>query len=107
MELELFSSFRIPYELYVDLELVFALKLHISPDVLEKMYFYDIMLLYHRYEDYVKEENESQKQQQEEYEEQQADMRAEMSSIQNNMNNFGKNFSVPSIGGFNPGSFNI
>ena len=71
------------------------------------MYFYDIMLLYHRYEDYVKEENESQKQQQEEYEEQQADMRAEMSSIQNNMNNSGKNFSVPSIGGFNPGSFNI
>ena len=59
------------------------------------MYFYDIMMLYHRYEDYIKEENESQKMQQAEYEEQQADMKAEISSVQNNMSNFGKNFSMP------------
>ena len=59
------------------------------------MYFYDIMMLYHRYEDYIKEENESQKMQQAEYEEQQADMKAEISSMQNSMSNFGKNFSMP------------
>ena len=51
------------------------------------------MLLYHRYEEYVKEENESQRIQQEEYEAQQEDMRAEMT----NMSDFSRNISMPSI----------
>ena len=102
--LELFSSFRIPYEQYVDLELLFSMRLHITPEELGRMFFYDIMLLYHRYEEYVKEENENQKQQQSEYEMQHDDMRAEMESMSRNMSSFSSGMNIPS---FNPGSFGL
>lgn len=46
------------------------MKLHISPKEMGEMYFYDIMLLYKRYEAYVKEENESAEKTNTEYNEQ-------------------------------------
>lgn len=88
----------------MDIEFVFALKLHISPDVLNKMFFYDIMLLYHKYEDYVKEENKSNQQQYEDYSQQQDDMKSEMNSMVNSMNN---KFNIPNMGGLNMGNFNF
>lgn len=81
------------------------MRLHITPDVLGKMYFYDIMMLYHRYEEYVKEENEQQKAQEAEYEERYEDMRSEMGSV----SDMSKNFNVPNynFGNFNPANFGL
>ena len=44
------------------------MQLHIPPNVMGEMYYYDIKMLYNRYEQYIKEENENSKTQQEEYE---------------------------------------
>ena len=49
------------------------------------MYFYDIMLLYNRYEQYVNEENERAKSQQEEYEN--SVEQPDYGNIQNQMSN--------------------
>lgn len=46
------------------------MKLHVSPKEMGEMYFYDIMLLYNRYEQYVKDENERIENEQKEYNEQ-------------------------------------
>ena len=88
----LFSCFQIRYDQYVDLELVFAMKLHISPAEMGEMYFYDIMLLYKKYEAYVKEEQEQQAKQQEEYEQEYgnpmdkySDVQSQMSKVASNM----------------------
>lgn len=43
-----------------------------------KMPFYDIMLLYRSYEDYVKQQNEEQEKQQAEYEQEAEDYKANM-----------------------------
>jgi len=100
--LELFSSFRIPYEQYVDLELIFSMRLHIGPEEMGRMFFYDIMLLYHRYEKYVTEENERQEREQDEYEKQHNDAYDNMSSMKSDMANMMSKFAYPSI----PSSFN-
>jgi hypothetical protein len=49
------------------MELVFAMKLHISPCELEQMYFYDILYLYKAYADFVDEEAKQQKEQEAQY----------------------------------------
>ena len=49
--------------------LVFSMKLHITPEQMGEMFFYDIMMLYDRYKQYVEEENEAQENQQKAYEE--------------------------------------
>lgn len=46
-----------------------------------KMFFYDIMMLYKRYEEYVKEENEQQEAQQKEYESRYDDMKYDHSNM--------------------------
>ncbi len=97
MALELFSSFRIPYEQYVDLELIFALRLHIGPEEMGRMFFYDIMLLYHRYEKYIQEENEQQERQQAEYEQQNEDMHSEMASMRSDMGKMVGNIVMPTM----------
>jgi uncharacterized coiled-coil protein SlyX len=58
------------------------MKLHITPLEMGKMYFYDIMMLYNRYEEYVKEENEAQEKQQAEYNEQYGDQQAKYDNMQ-------------------------
>ena len=67
-----------------------------------KMYFYDISMLYDRYEDYVNKENEEQEKQQQEYEDkyqeyQNIDPGSMMRSVSNQMPNY-------NIGGFNADS---
>lgn len=49
------------------------------------MYFYDIMMLYNRYDEYVKEENEAQEKQQAEYNEQYGDQQAKYDNMQSQM----------------------
>ena len=61
------------------------MKLHITPLEMGKMYFYDIMMLYNRYEEYVKEENEAQEKQQAEYNEQYGDHQAKYDNMQSQM----------------------
>jgi uncharacterized coiled-coil protein SlyX len=61
------------------------MKLHITPLEMGKMYFYDIMMLYNRYEEYVKEENEAQEKQQAEYNEQYCDQQAKYDNMQSQM----------------------
>jgi hypothetical protein len=63
------------------------MKLHITPDVLGKMYFYDIMMLYNRYDQYVQDEQESQKEQQKQYEAQQEEYNSKYSNISSQMAN--------------------
>ena len=46
------------------------MKLHITPIEMGKMYFYDIMLLYKKYEEFVNEQNEADEKRQAEYNEQ-------------------------------------
>lgn len=85
------------------------MRLHINPEVLGRMFFYDIMLLYHRYEKYVEEENESNKQQEMEYQERHSDMMSEVNDMKNNMPNYEKNFSMPNytVPTFNMPNFNF
>ena len=68
------------------------------------MPFYDIMLLYRGYEDYVKEQNEEQQKQQAEYEQQAEDYKADMPKPGDfkmpDMNNISKGFVSPSLSGF-------
>lgn len=56
--LKLFSLFKIPYLSFVNLELLFARELHISPVDLWEMPFYDILYLYRQWQDYVEAMNE-------------------------------------------------
>ena len=90
MASELFSSFRIPYDQYVDLELVFSLRLHISPEEMGRMFFYDILLLYKRYEQYLQDEEDNNAAQVQKYEEENGNMNDNinntMSSMQNSIN---------------------
>ena len=58
------------------------MKLHISPAEMGKMYFYDIMMLYNRYEAFVKDEREAQEKQQAEYDEQYGNPQEQYSNIQ-------------------------
>jgi hypothetical protein len=70
---------------------VFSYKLHISPEEMGRMSFYDIMLLYERYNAYIEEENErdatQQKAYEEQYNQQQFDPGSMMRSMSNNMPN--------------------
>ena len=45
------------------------MKLNISPIEMGQMYFYDIMMLYNRYDEYLKDEQKAQEEQQRKYEE--------------------------------------
>lgn len=58
------------------------MKLNISPIEMGQMYFYDIMMLYNRYEAFVKDEKEAQEKQQEEYNEQYGNPQDQYSNIQ-------------------------
>lgn len=62
------------------------------------MYFYDIMMLYERFKQYIDEENEQQMTQQQEYEEKMSndkfnssDMMREAKNMTSNMSNFNAN----------------
>lgn len=62
-----------------------------------RMFFYDIMLLFHRYEKLVEEENSERERQQEEYEQQNEDMHGEMATMRSDMNNMIGRMSMPNI----------
>lgn len=88
--------------------MVFALRLHIQPSEMERMYFYDIMMLYNKYADYIEKENERQEKEQAKYEDEHADMMRDMSSIKNSMPNYNSfNPSNFNPSGFNPGNYNF
>lgn len=69
------------------------MKLHIPPCEMDKMFFYDIMMLYNRYSDYVDKENEANKKEQERYSEEYESQKSEYSS----MTNKAMNYNTPSI----------
>lgn len=62
------------------------MKLHIGPQEMGRMFFYDIMLLYKRYEDYVEEEDRQQKEEQKKYEEENGSVQDMQSNMQISMN---------------------
>jgi hypothetical protein len=62
------------------------MKLHIGPQEMGRMFFYDIMLLYKRYEDYVEEEDRQQKEEQKKYEEENGSVQDMQSNMQSSMN---------------------
>ena len=71
------------------------MKLHIGPEEMGQMFFYDIMLLYERYKAYVEEEDRQQKEEQKKYEEENgspqdmySDMKSQMSQMTNNVGSF-------------------
>ena len=70
------------------------MKLHIPPTTMWKMPFYDIMLLYQSYSDYVDEENKEQTKQQEQYQQQIDEQKA--------ANNF-DNYKMPDINNISKG----
>ena len=57
------------------------MKLNIPPCEMGKMFFYDIMLLYNRYEAYVKDEHEAQQKQEAEYRDQYGEPSSQYSNI--------------------------
>ena len=73
-----------------------------------KMPFYDIMLLYRSYEDYVKEQDEEQMKQQEQYEQEAEDYKANMPNPSDfkmpDMNNITRGF-TNSMGNFSMPNF--
>lgn len=75
------------------------MKLHISPADMGKMYFYDIMMLYNRYEEFVKDEREAQEKQQAEYDEQYGSPYDQYSNIQSQISQ-----ATSKIGSLTPGS---
>ena len=58
------------------------MKLNISPIEMGQTYFYDIMMLYNRYEAFLKDEKEAQDKQQAEYEEQYGNPQDQYSNMQ-------------------------
>lgn len=74
------------------------MKLHISPEDMGRMFFYDIMLLYKRYEAYVEDEDRQQKEEQRRYEEENGTPQEMYSNAQNQMNQMTKN-----VGSFDAG----
>ena len=87
---------------------MFALRLHITPIEMWKMPFYDIMLLYRAYEEYVNKENEEQTKQQEQYEQQAEDYKANMPNPSDykmpDINNISRGF-TNSMSGFTMPNF--
>jgi hypothetical protein len=84
------------------------MRLNIPPTEMWKMPFYDIMLLYKSYADYVDEENKSQEEQQAKYQEEMEEQKAAMNvdnykvpdlnNISRGMiNNAMSNFNIPKI----------
>lgn len=75
------------------------------------MPFYDIMLLYKAYSDYVDEENKEQEKQQAKYEEEMEDYKKpslddyKIPDMTSNINNLTKGFTTPSIGNFSMPKF--
>lgn len=67
-----------------------------------EMFFYDIMMLYQRWEAFAKEENEQQETQQQEYENRMNDNNFNASDAMREARNLSSNFSMPS---FNSSSF--
>lgn len=71
-----------------------------------RMFFYDIMLLYHRYEDYLEEDKQYQEKQQAEYQDKygnpMSDAKASLESMKYNTPQMPSmpNFSMPSIPSF-------
>jgi len=93
--------------------LIFALKLHIGPEEMGRMFFYDISMLYKKYVEYLDEENKQQKEEQERYEEEyndkykQPDLDAMMKQANSNtpnMDSITRGFSMPNYGGMNFGN---
>jgi len=84
------------------------MRLHIQPCELERMFFYDIMLLYRRYEAYVKEENENQQAEEERYRDMYSDMDPKKFDMNSAMNNFKNgNFNLDNISKDFGGNFNF
>ena len=84
------------------------MRLHIQPCELERMFFYDIMLLYRRYEAYVKEENENQQAEEERYRDMYSDMDSKKFDMNSAMNNFKNgNFNLDNISKDFGGNFNF
>ena len=75
------------------------MKLHIGPEEMGKMFFYDIMLLYKRYEAYVEEEDRQQKEEQKKYDEEMESQQDNYSNIQSQMSQITKN-----IGSYDSGT---
>ena len=59
------------------------MKLHIGPEEMGRMFFYDIMMLYNRFEQFVKDEKEAQEKQQSEYDAQYGSQMDQDSDMQN------------------------
>lgn len=62
-----------------------------------RMYFYDIMMLFDRYNAYVKEENEAQEAQQKQYEEDYQEKQMNPSDMMRNMNYNIPNYNIPNV----------
>lgn len=74
------------------------MKLNIGPQEMGRMFFYDIMLLYKRYEAYVEEEDKQQKAEQKKYEEENGSPQEMYGNMQSQMNQM-----TQKIGSFDSG----
>ena len=83
-----------------NVELLFSLRLHISPRELDSLEFWRIESLLEKYDEYVKKENEETSNQQKEYETKYKAQQPKMPDMKTpampNMNNFG-GFKIPGI----------
>lgn len=66
--------------------MVFGMKLHIPPSEIDNMLWYDIMMIYNAYSEYVDKENEENRIEQDKYE----------SEYQDKMDEY-KNFNMPNV----------
>lgn len=79
------------------------MKLHITPEQMGGMFFYDIMMLYDRYKQYVEEENEAQENQQKAYEENYQQNNINPSDMMRNVQNSMPNYNNMNIGSLTKG----
>lgn len=75
------------------------MKLHIGPEEMGRMFFYDIMMLYNRFEQFVKDEKEAQEKQQSEYDAQYGSQMDHYSDMQNQVSQM-----TSKIGSYTPSS---
>ena len=83
-----------------NVELLFSLRLHITPRELDSLEFWRIETLLNKYDEYIKKENEETTNQQKEYETKYKTQQPKMPDVKMpsipNMNNFG-GFKIPGI----------
>ena len=94
-ELKVFSSFQILYEEYVNFEFVFSMFLHIDPITMGKMFYYDIVYLFKRYETYVKEMNKDNDEMSVNAEDSGEMYNEQVESMKRSVESMTKNFQIP------------